>query len=1183
MGGPSSSAKLTRLEDLTPGAKVRGVLTDRAVTVVQSEWHGTQALTLTFRDDLGKVGSELLYRDDEARLSIQTTGRAFAFDADGQLFRLVSEAMRIRLAYLFDPLLAVNTSTLDPLPHQIQAVYQIMLPRQPLRFLLADDPGAGKTIMAGLFIKELMIRGDVARCLVVTPGSLVEQWQDELWNRFNLDFEIVTNETIENSKSGNPFAEKDLVIGRLDHMARNEEIQARLDQTEWDLVVVDEAHKMSAHYFGNELKETKRRKLGKQLGELTRHLLLLTATPHNGKEADFQLFMALLDGDRFEGRYRDGVHSTDASDLMRRLVKERLVKFDGKPLFPERRAYSVEYKLSDEEAHLYAEVTNYVRDEMNRAERLRAAGEGRRGAIVGFALTTLQRRLASSPEAIYQSLSRRRKRLENRVREEELLRRGAEARIDTTRDVRGMDEEEWDNIDDRTDQEVEELEEQVVDQASAAQTIAELKAEIETLTRLEALAEEVRRSGTDRKWEELRDLLQNNEEMFDPSGIRRKLIVFSEHRDTLNYLADRIRTLIGRPETVVTIHGGMGREDRRKAQEAFMQDKDVLVLVATDAAGEGINLQRAHLMVNYDLSWNPNRIEQRFGRIHRIGQTEVCHLWNIVANDTREGEVYQRLLEKLERAREALGGQVFDVLGQVFSEKSLRDLLIEAVRYGELPETRARLDQVIDVVIDEDLRRVVHERALTSDLLSASDVEEIREQMEQAEARRLQPYFIRSFFLEAFGHLGGTISQREEGRYEITHVPADVRNRDRLIGAGAPLLRRYERVTFDKPHVTLTGKPSAQFLSPGHPLLGSVVDLIQERCRDLLKRGAILVDPGDEGERLRLLLYLEHTIQDARLDRNGNRRVVSRRLQFIEVLEDRKVRAAGYAPYLDYRELETGEEALIRPLLEEEWLTQDVEQIGLNHAIQEVVPEHLDGVRRQTLNRIEKTRVAVRDRLTKEINYWDQRANELKLQELAGKKPKLNSGKARQRADELNARLKRRMDELDQEEQLSPLPPIVVGGAIVVPAGRLARLRGERAPDENPDIIERLKERVERLAVDAVLQTEATLGRTAVEMPHNNPGYDILSKDPTTGDIFFIEVKGRVADATTVTVTKNEILTGLNKPNQFILALARIHDDDSVELWYARRPFKGDQETFFKMTSANYNFAALAADAEAPA
>ena len=1182
MSGPSPAVGVARLEDLTPGARVRGVLTDRPITVVQVEWHGTQALTLTYRDDQGMVGSELLYRSNVAQLAVETAGPVFAFDADGQLFRLVSEAMRIRLAHLFDPLLAVNTSTLDPLPHQIQAVYQVMLPRQPLRFLLADDPGAGKTIMAGLLIKELMIRGDVARCLIVAPGSLVEQWQDELWSRFSLDFDIVTKETIENSRSGNPFAEKDLVIGRLDHMARNDDIQAKLQQTDWDLVVVDEAHKMSAHYFGIELKETKRRRLGTLLGELTRHLLLLTATPHNGKESDFQLFMALLDGDRFEGRYRDGVHQTDASDLMRRLVKERLVKFDGKPLFPERRAYSVEYRLSDEEAHLYAQVTDYVRDEMNRAERLRAVGEGRRGAIVGFALTTLQRRLASSPEAIYQSLSRRRKRLENRVREEELLRRGAEATVDTTPDVRGMDEEEWDNIDDRPDEEVEELEEQVVDQASAAQTIAELKAEIGTLSRLETLAEQVRRSGTDRKWEELRDLLQNNEEMFDASGIRRKLIVFSEHRDTLNYLAERIRTLIGRPEAVVTIHGGMGREDRRKAQEAFTQDKEVLVLVATDAAGEGINLQRAHLMVNYDLPWNPNRIEQRFGRIHRIGQTEVCHLWNMVAVETREGEVYQRLLEKLEHARQALGGQVFDVLGQVFSETSLRDLLIQAVRYGELPETRAQLDQVIDEVIDEDLRRVVHERGLTSDLLSTSDVEEIREQMEQAEARRLQPYFIRSFFLEAFRHLGGTISQREEGRYEITHVSADVRNRDRLIGAGAPLLRRYERVTFDKPRVTLIGKPPAQFLSPGHPLLGSVVDLIQERYRDLLKRGAILVDPVDEGERLRLLLYLEHSIQDARLDRNGNRRVVSRRLQFIEVLEDGTVRPAGYAPYLDYRELETGEEALIRPLLEGEWLTRDVEQIGLNHAIQEVVPEHLDEVRRQTLNRIEKTRVAVRDRLTKEINYWDQRANELKLQELAGKKPKLNSGKARQRADELETRLKRRMEELDQEEQLSPLPPIVAGGAIVVPAGRLARLRGERASSENPELIERLKERVERRAVEAVLKAETALGRDPKEQAHNNPGYDILSKDHRTGDIFFIEVKGRVADATTVTVTKNEILTGLNKPDQFILALAKVHDDDSVELWYARGPFKGDEETFFKITSANYDMDALLKDAEAP-
>jgi SNF2 family DNA or RNA helicase len=427
-GGPSPS----RLEDLTPGARVGGVLPDRAVTVVQAEWHGTQALTLTYRDDAGRVDHQLLYRDSEARFEIEETGRAWAFDAEGSLFRLVSEALRIRLAYLFDPYLAVHTSNLEPLPHQIQAVYQELLPRQPLRFLLADDPGAGKTIMAGLFIKELIVRGDVKRCLVVAPGSLVEQWQDELWQKLGLDFEIITKQTIEASRSGNPFAEKHLVISRLDHLSRNEELQAKLEQTDWDLVVVDEAHKMSAHFFGNELKETKRYRLGRLLGSVTRHFLLMTTTPHAGKEEDFQLFMALLDSDRFEGKPRGGTRKVDTSDMMRRLVKEELLTFDGKPLFPERRAYTVNYDLSPLEGNLYGAVTDYVREEMNRAERLRRKGEGRRGTIVGFALTILQRRLASSPEAIFQSLSRRRKRLEARVAEERLRRRGADAAIDLT-------------------------------------------------------------------------------------------------------------------------------------------------------------------------------------------------------------------------------------------------------------------------------------------------------------------------------------------------------------------------------------------------------------------------------------------------------------------------------------------------------------------------------------------------------------------------------------------------------------------------------------------------------------------------------------------------------------------------------------------------------------------------------
>src|SRR5512145_826665 len=413
-----------KLEDLRPNAAVRGVLPDSLVTVVSVQWFGSEAVELTYKAPEGKLANELLYRHDENRIEVVEQGRPWSFDGDGGLFRLVSESHRIRLAHMFDPVLAVHTSMVDPLPHQITAVYDAMLPRQPLRFLLADDPGAGKTIMAGLLIKELIARGDLSRCLVVCPGSLAEQWQDELYRRFHLPFEILTNDKLEAARTGNWFLETNLIIARLDKLSRNEDVQQKLQAPDcrWDLVVCDEAHKMSATVFGGETKFTKRYRLGQLLSGLTRHFLLMSATPHNGKEEDFQLFMALLDGDRFEGRFRDGVHQVEVSDLMRRMVKENLLKFDGTPLFPERIAYTVPYKLSDAEARLYKEVTEYVREEFNRAEALQ---NDKRAGTVGFALTILQRRLASSPEAIYQSLWRRKERLERRLRELELLQRGA--------------------------------------------------------------------------------------------------------------------------------------------------------------------------------------------------------------------------------------------------------------------------------------------------------------------------------------------------------------------------------------------------------------------------------------------------------------------------------------------------------------------------------------------------------------------------------------------------------------------------------------------------------------------------------------------------------------------------------------------------------------------------------------
>jgi len=1190
---------MIRLEDLTPNAAIRGLLPDCLVTVVNVQWFGSEALELTYKTPGGKVANELLYRSDEPRLDLVEQGRPWSFDGDGALFRLVSEAHRIRLAYLFDPVLAIHTSMVDPLPHQITAVYESMLPRQPLRFLLADDPGAGKTIMAGLLIKELIVRGDLHRCLIVCPGGLAEQWQDELYRRFHLPFDILTNDKLEAARTGNWFLETNLVIARLDKLSRNEDVQEKLKAPDcrWDLIVCDEAHKMSATFFGSEIKYTKRHRLGQLLSTLTRHFLLMTATPHNGKETDFQLFLALLDGDRFEGRFRDGVHVSDVSDLMRRMVKEELLKFDGTPLFPERIAYTVSYKLSPAEAQLYKAVTEYVREEFNRAEALE---NDKRSGTVGFALTILQRRLASSPEAIHQSLRRRRERLESRLREMEIIQRGGQAAQILASSGPILDAEDVEDLEDAPDNEVAAMEEEILDQATAARTIVELKAEIETLKTLESLSLAILRSGTDTKWCELASLLSTIfttpavdncvAEDSVPYGAgpippptpspRQKLIIFTEHRDTLNYLENRITTLLGHTESVVTIHGSVGREDRMKAQEAFNHDPEVKVLLATDAAGEGINLQRAHLMVNYDLPWNPNRLEQRFGRIHRIGQTEVCHLWNLVADETREGDVYRTLLEKLEQARQTLGGKVFDVLGKLqFEGKPLRDLLIQAIRYGDQPEVRARLTTVLDYALDRTrLRDLLEDRALAVDAMDASRVNRIREDMERAEARRLQPHYIESFFLEAFRRLGGNVKQREPRRYEATHVPAPVRNRDRLIGVGESVLPRYERMAFEKSLVALAGKPLAAFVCPGHPLLDAVIDLTLERHRDLLKRGAVLVDERDAGLCPRVLFYLEHAIQDASITREGSRRIISKRMLYVELDADGNPRHMHYAPYLDFRPLAEDDPELTEIFSRSEcaWVNRELEQKAQSHAVVNVVPEHLTEVRDDRLTLIAKTEAAVKDRLTKEITYWDHRAEELKLQEQAGKSnARLNSGEARKRADALQSRLQKRLDELHLEARISPLPPVVLGGLLVIPAGLIAAMKGK--PISVPATPVDTQASAAR-ARTAVMEIERSLGFEPTDRELEKLGYDIESRIPGTGRLRFIEVKGRVTGASTITVTRNEILYSLNKPDDFILAIVEFMDDDTHRVHYVHQPFQ--REPDFGVTSVNYDFAELLAKAE---
>src|SRR6266404_1344128 len=436
---------MTRLQDLQVGGILKGLIPGQSVTIRHVELHSEDVASVTYVDGEGKVEQALVYRDQEPHLELVQQSRPLSFVADGNLFRLVSEAQRLRYAFLFDPLIAVSTSAVDPLPHQITAVYETMLNRRPLRFLLADDPGAGKTIMAGLLVKELIIRGDIARCLIVAPGGLVEQWQDELDEKFSLAFDIMTNEGLQAARTGNWFQEHNLCLARLDKLSRNEEVQAKVSAVDWDLIIVDESHKMSASYYGSEIKYTKRFKLGQVLSRCTRQFLLLTATPHNGKDEDFHLFLSLLDGDRFEGKPRDGAHVADVSDVMRRMVKEQLVTMEGKPLFPERFAYTVDYTLSAQEAELYRHVTEYVREGFNNADKL---NNNKRKGTIGFALTILQRRLASSPEAIYQSLRRRLERLEDRLREEKLLRRGSATTNTRLADAPDLSEEDIEDLDD---------------------------------------------------------------------------------------------------------------------------------------------------------------------------------------------------------------------------------------------------------------------------------------------------------------------------------------------------------------------------------------------------------------------------------------------------------------------------------------------------------------------------------------------------------------------------------------------------------------------------------------------------------------------------------------------------------------------------------------------------------------
>lgn len=791
----------------------------------------------------GALEEAVISEDEAKRLgalepAVVTPGRP----VDAEKIRLLVESARIRLAYAHDRQFAVSLSGIRTLPHQIEAVYQRMLPQPRLRFLLADDPGAGKTIMAGLLIKELKLREAIERVLILCPAPLVPQWQDEMLRWFGEPFEPVDSARDKWSLV-NPWEKERQIVSSLDY-AKQDSVRERVWGQRWDLVVIDEAHKCSARTTsggtGREPKvdATKRYELAARLSPDAGHVLLLTATPHHGDEDRFAHFIRLLDADVFPEPHRLANEATairknifqlgdDCPWALRRL-KEDLRDLHGRRLFPDRHARTIAFRLNGDEYALYKAVTAYINEFMPHQA-------GQRRTSVALARTVLQRRLASSTRAIHESMRRRLDKQATLLEELEGLSPAHRVKrlaaiqgrlYDAEREEDDLDEGEQDTL---------------VDEYTVALELEQLRAEIAALRDLVEQARRVREQANDSKLAALRRCLAEAEfdELKDGRG---KLLIFTEHRDTMNHVREHLDRW---GYSTCEIHGGMNPHERRRAQELFRTSAQVCV--ATEAAGEGINLQFCHLMINYDMPWNPTRLEQRLGRIHRIGQERDAYAFNFVATDSEdgqpviEGRILHRLLEKLDQMRQTLGGRVFDVVGEVLSINAvnLADILREAAYDPR------RLEEYIDQIdrIDPNKLRQYEEATGIALARGHVDFSAFQTRNLEIEERRLMPRYVEAHFLAAAAEVGLKVEPRADGLWRIEHVPADLRS-DRLeaVRRLGTVDTTYRKITFHKQHLEQDAHLDAVLLGPGHPLYAAVDERLSERLAACLGSTAVYVD-----------------------------------------------------------------------------------------------------------------------------------------------------------------------------------------------------------------------------------------------------------------------------------------------------------------------------------------------------
>lgn len=1044
-----------------------------------------------------KRASKILDEEQMLSLEIITSDGEFNFKGDPEKFVLFAEAERINSAYQFDPLFAINCSVVDPLPHQVEAVYKYLLPQPQIRFLLADDTGAGKTIMTGLLLKELLMRRIVERILIVTPGGLTKQWQeDEMGVKFNIPFKLVNRDVFSSEPA--VFQTSDRIVASIDFICRDDIMQV-VAKTTWDMVVFDETHKLSAYEYGEKIYKSKRYEAAHILSQQCEHLLLLTATPHRGRKDTFKRLLQLLDEDIFATadlateRVRE-LSMNGANKFFIRRLKEDMKDWNGHVLYKDRHTKTTSYNLTPDEKRLYDAVTLYL------TQRKKEANETR-NIHVSLALQVMQRRLVSSIFAIRNTLQKRWLALQGladeldknpslwkqRVKFEEL----DVANID---DLDELDDEERDALDNIM------ADPKKLKLFTTAKSLSEIKAEAGEVKSLYEMANTLyNQQQEEQKYKELKRLL-TSEGVIDGE----KLVIFTEHKDTLIYLQER---LTNNGYHVATIHGGMSVDERRVSQCRFMTP-EVQILICTDAAGEGINLQFCRLLINWDIPWNPNRLEQRMGRIHRYGQKSDVLVFNMVASNTREGQVLKKLLTKLDIIREQLGDdRVYDVIQDVLKGVSL-DSIISSVLNGQ--------ESDLDLFIDKDAKDLGdlftqsinnQDKAIAH---SSVDYKDARRLKEDSDERRLQPIYIRLFFERAFKYLGGKYEETADGIYRITYIPdvivTRLKEQYKIYAENlTSLYFFFDKSKFLEYQSSTAQYGKAHYINPGNALFDCLIDTVRDSFRDEMLKGTVLVSPEDKHPYF--AFFVKNQIQDNRPTQSGEPNISNELLTLICQQEDGAFQQTSPAKLLDLcppvafaKEIVPPEPANENDVVEWAYANQTE---PLLEATEQMVKEDADSRREYLQTAFQQIILDIQGDINELQNKVLFSDDEKVQQKLAMKEARYHA---------LKARKQERLARMDNMVELFPVEPEVLGCAFVVPLNQVEYRRtfGMSRDDE-----------VEAIAMRVAMDYETAHGRQTTDVSKDNVGYDVKSIDPQ-GSKRYIEVKGR-AGTDGVMLSENEM------------------------------------------------------------